>query len=725
MTEKSFVGLNAHEWVGVIFGAFFIVPIALAIAGSGALANDSNTATTTGTYFNTGYAGADTGIALPSFFYAMAQECDSGVIKLQWASVPNLLKYKIARDGVLIYEGTKQTFEDRGLVAGSEHRYDLYVVLGGGAAGPLTRVRTAPPVCVNEEDEDEEEDTDSDTGTNTATTTGTNTGNTGTIASTTIQTVVAVAKIPLLVIPSSTYLYPEQEIRFAVGPGPNTVSWKISEGKSGGSITDEGLYRAPRQPGIYHVIAKTNEDKYTQGYATVRVMELPKETATGAVASTTTTAATTTTISTGTTIDAPKPVKVAVPVTVVQAPAKAPTKASTQSVVEESKKTETSATPVFDKKQNEVVLVQKPSLERAIAPAPEVQPDSEPLPLPVRIEAERIRIVADLIETKSVAIDTAKADLKQLIDVYVTDVGVEDKDAAVVVQTALGKIVDERLSGAEDPTKEELETLSVAIVTDLKKAELLPEGEEEKIDKVLTNLSEGIAAQTEALEDQGAGLLFKDTNNDGISDYESMRVYGIDPEAPSPVSEYEGRRITAAEKLLLGFDPTKEELVAVVPEEPEASGVAATSAYKVEEVSLTEDKKLALSGKALPNSFITLYIYSTPVVVTVRADENGEWSYTLDKELGDGSHTVYTATVNNSGKILAKSPGYLFTKTAQAATLDSVLPASASGAESDPRLLSAGNLYLIIGALVAVLLLVLLILGMRARKSTPGGPTPV
>ena len=74
-----------------------------------------------------------------------------------------------------------------------------------------------------------------------------------------------------------------------------------------------------------------------------------------------------------------------------------------------------------------------------------------------------------------------------------------------------------------------------------------------------------------------------------------------------------------------------------------------------------------MTGKALPNSFVTLYIYSSgPVVVTFRADENGNWEYFLNKELEDGQHEVYAAVTDNTGKITAKSEPFYFIKTAQA-----------------------------------------------------------
>ena len=63
-----------------------------------------------------------------------------------------------------------------------------------------------------------------------------------------------------------------------------------------------------------------------------------------------------------------------------------------------------------------------------------------------------------------------------------------------------------------------------------------------------------------------------------------------------------------------------------------------------------------LSGKTKPNSVATLYIYSDlPVVVTVDADQYGNWRYQLDRSLLEGEHEVYIAINDDTGKVIEKS----------------------------------------------------------------------
>lgn len=59
---------------------------------------------------------------------------------------------------------------------------------------------------------------------------------------------------------------------------------------------------------------------------------------------------------------------------------------------------------------------------------------------------------------------------------------------------------------------------------------------------------------------------------------------------------------------------------------------------------------LTFTGKSLPNTIITLLIYSNPIIVTVKTDENGTWTYTLEKPLDPGKHAVYSVATKPSGE---------------------------------------------------------------------------
>jgi hypothetical protein len=169
---------------------------------------------------------------------------------------------------------------------------------------------------------------------------------------------------------------------------------------------------------------------------------------------------------------------------------------------------------------------------------------------------------------------------------------------------------------------------------------------------------------------EGGLLLYIDSDKDGVSDYDEKNVYNINP--TSPDSDKDGK-IDSAE-ILSGSDPANTGNEVITYEDPKVSGPK-TEAFLVQKIEVTETeevggqvkaKKIIFSGKALPNSFITVFIFSSPITVTVKTDINGQWEYVLDRELPDGNHEVYVASVDNSGKILAKSSGVSFVKQAAA-----------------------------------------------------------
>ena len=180
-------------------------------------------------------------------------------------------------------------------------------------------------------------------------------------------------------------------------------------------------------------------------------------------------------------------------------------------------------------------------------------------------------------------------------------------------------------------------------------------------------------AQRERIKKQ----LRNDSDGDGLPDYEEERL-GTDPFSAD--SDLDG--FLDGDEVRGGFNPLKyspgDKSDKIVFEEPIDSGkendfyeiTEITYVKPSEEQQTTEEeqaqKEIAISGHSLPNSFVTLYIYSSPIVVTVKADENGSWTYLLDKELEDGEHKVYAAVTDNTGKITAKSKPFVFIKTAKA-----------------------------------------------------------
>jgi hypothetical protein len=153
-------------------------------------------------------------------------------------------------------------------------------------------------------------------------------------------------------------------------------------------------------------------------------------------------------------------------------------------------------------------------------------------------------------------------------------------------------------------------------------------------------------------------------------------------------------------------------------ENPKVAGII-DERLKLKTVSIVKkdngSNKLKLSGKAQPNMLITIYIFSdNPFIITVRTDENGDWSYELDKELENGQHETYIAVSDGSGKILAKSEPIAFVKTAEAAT---IIPMSELDNNQAPMVRSQNQYIVTALILISIFLFIALaIIGILTYK---------
>lgn len=224
-----------------------------------------------------------------------------------------------------------------------------------------------------------------------------------------------------------------------------------------------------------------------------------------------------------------------------------------------------------------------------------------------------------------------------------------------------------------------------------------------------------------------------DTDGDGVADYDEAALYGTDP----LVFDTDGDAIPDGVEIMRGFDPLDaagETVLAFAS--PKEFGIIRADVLSVSEVVPvietdtsrgTPGVQAEIRGKALPNTFVTLFIFSTPVVVTVKTDADGSFVYQFDKELEDGAHEVYVAVTDNTGDIIAKSQVFSFIKEAEAFTVNdtTVIPAATTDPNTAPQ---ARELYQVIIAMAVLAFgLILLIIGLTIRKqkkSNEGGFTP-
>lgn len=204
----------------------------------------------------------------------------------------------------------------------------------------------------------------------------------------------------------------------------------------------------------------------------------------------------------------------------------------------------------------------------------------------------------------------------------------------------------------------------------------------------------------------------KDSDADDLTDEDELQR-GTDPFSAD--SDRDG--YLDADEIKSGYNPLQfsvgDKSDKVVFQSPKEKGEESRK-YKVEKVELAKTQANAevmkIAGKGVPNSFVTVYIYSNnPIIVTVKTNEYGDWSYDLDKNLENGEHEVYVAVTDNTGKITSKSEPLRFVKTAEAVSV--LPPAEADSGGNSPLEKSKSSLFLyfILIVIVFVALAVVLI----------------
>lgn len=194
-------------------------------------------------------------------------------------------------------------------------------------------------------------------------------------------------------------------------------------------------------------------------------------------------------------------------------------------------------------------------------------------------------------------------------------------------------------------------------------------------------MSHATSGEMHNIRERGGLAILRDSDGDGISDYDEEHIYKTDPHNPFT----SGSVLADGERVLLGLDVHTDDVTPIAVQSPRIPVGTVDKNLVVSNVTYVdkatdegvEERSVHITGIAQPFLFVTLYVYSTPIVVTVRADVDGRFEYTLDKALSDGSHEVYVTNVDNSGRILAKSPPIPFVKTAEAISFTP--PASVDG----------------------------------------------
>jgi len=221
----------------------------------------------------------------------------------------------------------------------------------------------------------------------------------------------------------------------------------------------------------------------------------------------------------------------------------------------------------------------------------------------------------------------------------------------------------------------------------------------EELDDSQELLNESRKNRIEVLRERIGARISLDSDEDGLTDYDEINIYGTDPQDvdtdgdgvpdgvellsyTNPLVNQQGIKHVST-SVSEGLDGAEEEVLetdAIEYENPQDAWELDEEKFIIDTVTLetttVEDitsESVVLSGKAPANSLVTLYVFSNTIIVSLKTNEDGSWEYTFTREIEDGTHEAYVALTDSNGKIFAKSNAFPFVKQAQAITVGEAL----------------------------------------------------
>lgn len=199
-----------------------------------------------------------------------------------------------------------------------------------------------------------------------------------------------------------------------------------------------------------------------------------------------------------------------------------------------------------------------------------------------------------------------------------------------------------------------------------------------------------------------------DTDDDGFSDGDEVKN-GYNPLGSGPLVT----PVRGVEKAIVD---------GAAIEEPRGADVPTDASFTVAaDASGDAEAPLRLSGKAAPNSVVTIFVYSyLPVVITTTTDENGNWTYDFGSMLADGRHEAYVAVNDDTGKLVAaSSPLSFFVQEAKAVSEADFVGPDVNVEETTD---SNARLFLIGGGVLVLFALILTLVIVRQVRKDPADP---
>ncbi len=321
------------------------------------------------------------------------------------------------------------------------------------------------------------------------------------------------------------------------------------------------------------------------------------------------------------------------------------------------------------------------------------------------------------------------------VDAFMTTIDTDDdsrshiSDILHTYRTTLETLLDalaraERAADVDgvQKAKEDIETLKSELINGLpgsvQKKELIDQINT-YLSQITFELQEFTVRNENILKERVGDAITNDSDKDGITDYDEVNLYKTNPFA----ADTDGDGFIDSAEITRGYNPHNSAPEALVAyQSPRETGIVREDLLTIETLTtltpdtIEEQPRAFISGTGLPNSFVTLYIYSTPIMVTVKTRSDGSWNYIFDKELENGDHEVYAVIVDNAGGVVAKSNPLPFVKTAEAFTKADAMSAAFEAQNAEPSLVSKSGILFVASLIIVSLGLVLLLIGAITRS---------
>jgi hypothetical protein len=327
-----------------------------------------------------------------------------------------------------------------------------------------------------------------------------------------------------------------------------------------------------------------------------------------------------------------------------------------------------------------------------------------------------------LVADKTSQLDLINASIKRIG----ADINALPQDVVVLIKNdklrwladlrAQAKDLEQQIAVAKNSIlqkKQEKQTL-IDSVLELVKGK----NSEGDVRKMIDNLESEVSRQEIDILEKGK-ILERDSDGDGLGDGREI-LLGTDPLNP----DTDGDGILDGDEVANGYDPLKTNAFPEIQyHDPQTVPPAKADIYRFDGKDPVSSVKLPngnagirFKGWGLPNAYVTLFIYSSSVIVMVKTDEYGRWEYVLDKTLDDGQHVAYAAQTDSRGRIEARSEVLVFMKNGDVVS-KTISGQEASISSSTAKLKS--NFGFVVAVSVALAFgIALLVIGFAARQSS-------